>query len=87
MIFVLFETILSIGRLSWIVFVLSIGAKYLNSNNNVLAYSNEAVLPFLYIPSNNNLVRRLVCDTLEHWNSTEVSDNIDSLLFIYHGAL
>ena len=44
--FVLFEIVMSIGRLSWIIFVLNMGAKYLNFNKNVLAYSNEAVLPF-----------------------------------------
>ena len=44
--YVLFETVMSIGRWSWIVFVLSLGAKYLNFKNKVLAYSNEAVLPF-----------------------------------------
>jgi hypothetical protein len=44
--YVLFETVMSIGRWSWIVFVLSLGAKYLNFNHKVLAYSNEAVLPF-----------------------------------------
>jgi len=44
--FVLFEILMSIGRLSWIVFVLSLGAKYLNFNNQALSYGNEAVLPF-----------------------------------------
>ena len=44
--FVIFETIMSLGRLSWIVFVLSLGAKYLNFKNRVLSYANEAVLPF-----------------------------------------
>jgi len=44
--FVLFEAVMSIGRWSWIVFVLSLGAKYLNVNKKVLAYGNEAVLPF-----------------------------------------
>lgn len=44
--YVLFETVMSIGRLSWIVFVLSLGLKYLNFNHKVLAYGNEAVLPF-----------------------------------------
>ncbi len=44
--FVLFETAMSIGRWSWIVFVLSLGAKYLNFKKKVLAYGNEAVLPF-----------------------------------------
>ncbi len=44
--FVLFEIVMSIGRWSWIVFVLSLGAKYLNFNNKALSYCNEAVLPF-----------------------------------------
>jgi len=44
--FVLYQTVWSIGRWSWIVFVLNIGAKYLNSDNRVLACSSEAVLPF-----------------------------------------
>jgi acyltransferase-like protein len=44
--FVLFEIVMSIGRWSWIVFVLSLGAKYLNFNNKALSYSNAAVLPF-----------------------------------------
>ena len=44
--FVLFETVMSIGRLTWIIFVLSMGAKHLNFNKDVLAYGNEAVLPF-----------------------------------------
>ena len=46
LIFVLFQTVYGIGRWSWIVFVLSLGAKYLSFNNKVLAYSSEAVLPF-----------------------------------------
>ena len=47
MIFVLSQTVYGIGRWSWIVFVLSLGAKYLkNVNNKGLAYSSEAVLPF-----------------------------------------
>ena len=44
--FVLFEMVLSIGRWSWIIFILSLGAKYLNFNNKFLGYGNEAVLPF-----------------------------------------
>jgi glucan biosynthesis protein C len=46
LIFVLYQTVYGIGRWSWIVFVLSLGAKYLSFNNKVLAYSSEAVLPF-----------------------------------------
>jgi len=44
--FVLFEAVMGIGRVCWIVFVLSLGAKYLNVNRKVLTYGNEAVLPF-----------------------------------------
>ena len=44
--FVLFETIMAIGRWGWIVFVLSLGANHLNFKHKFLAYSNEAVLPF-----------------------------------------
>ena len=44
--FVLFETIMAIGRWSWMVFVLSLGAKHLNFKHTLLAYGNEAVLPF-----------------------------------------
>ena len=44
--FMLYHTMYGIGRWSWIVFFLSLGAKYLNENKKVLAYSNEAVLPF-----------------------------------------
>jgi hypothetical protein len=44
--FVLFETVWSICRWSWILYFLSLGAKDLNVNNKVLAYSSEAVLPF-----------------------------------------
>jgi len=32
--------------LSWMIFVLSLGAKHLNFKTKVLAYGNEAVLPF-----------------------------------------
>lgn len=46
LIFVLFQIVMSIGRWSWIVFVFSLGAKYLSFDNKVLAYANEAVLPF-----------------------------------------
>lgn len=46
LIFVLFESAMSLGRWSWMVFVLSLGAKYLTFNNKVLVYANEAVLPF-----------------------------------------
>jgi glucan biosynthesis protein C len=44
--YVLFQIIWSTASWSWIVFILSVGAKYLNFNHKVLAYANEAVLPF-----------------------------------------
>jgi glucan biosynthesis protein C len=45
-IYVLFQIVMSIASWSWVVFILSLGARYLNFNNRVLAYGNEAVLPF-----------------------------------------
>ena len=37
---------MSIANWSWVVFILSIGAKYLNIKNKLVTYGNEAVLPF-----------------------------------------
>ncbi len=44
--YVLFYVIWSIVSWSAVVFMLSIAARYLRSNNRMLAYGNEAVLPF-----------------------------------------
>jgi len=44
--YALYETAWSIASWSATVFLLSLGAKYLNFTNRFLAYSNEAVLPF-----------------------------------------
>jgi glucan biosynthesis protein C len=44
--YVLYQIVWSISSWSAVVFLLSTGARYLSSNNKVLAYSNEAVLPF-----------------------------------------
>ena len=44
--YVLFQIIMSIATLSWVVFVLSIGARYLSFKSRILTYGNEAVLPF-----------------------------------------
>jgi peptidoglycan/LPS O-acetylase OafA/YrhL len=44
--YVLYQVIWSISSWSAVVFVLSIGARYLNANHRMLAYANEAVLPF-----------------------------------------
>ena len=46
MMFVLFQIIRSIANWSWVVFILSLGARYLNFNNKVVTYGNDAVLPF-----------------------------------------
>ena len=46
LIFVLAQIVVSITSWSAVVFMLSLGAKYLNFKNRVLAYTNEAVLPF-----------------------------------------
>jgi hypothetical protein len=44
--FVMFQIAFSIANWGWVAFLLSVGAKHLNFNNKVLAYSNEALLPF-----------------------------------------
>ena len=44
--YVLFQILWSVTSWSWIVFILSLGAKFLNFTNRVLSYGNEAVLPF-----------------------------------------
>ena len=45
-VFVLFQIAWTITSWSAVVFVLNIGARYLNKNQKILAYCNEAVLPF-----------------------------------------
>jgi glucan biosynthesis protein C len=44
--YVLFNITMSIASWSWVVFVFSLGAKYLNRSGRMLTYANEAVLPF-----------------------------------------
>ena len=44
--FVLFQIVIGIANWSWVVFILSLGVKYLNFNNKVVNYGNDAVLPF-----------------------------------------
>jgi glucan biosynthesis protein C len=46
--YVCFQLAASLGALSWIVFFLSMAAKYLSHKSRIVAYGNEAVLP-LYI--------------------------------------
>jgi len=44
--FVIFHILWSVGSLSAVLFVLGIGARFLNFNNDKLAYANDTVLPF-----------------------------------------
>ncbi len=44
--FVIFHILWSVASFSAVVFVLSLGAKYLNKSHRALNYANEAVLPF-----------------------------------------
>ncbi len=37
---------MSIAGWSWVAFILSLGAKYLNVKSKLVTYGNEAVLPF-----------------------------------------
>ena len=46
LIYVLYQTVWAIASWSAVVFMLSLGAKYLNFNNKALAYGGEMVLPF-----------------------------------------
>lgn len=46
LVFLIFQILWTITSWSAVVFMLSIGAKYLNSNQKFLDYGNEAVLPF-----------------------------------------
>ncbi len=46
LIYVLYQIVWSIASWSAVVFMLSLGARYLNFNHKILAYGNEAVLPF-----------------------------------------
>ena len=44
--YVIFNTTMSIAGWSWVAFMVSLGAKYLNVKNKLVTYGNEAVLPF-----------------------------------------
>jgi surface polysaccharide O-acyltransferase-like enzyme len=44
--YVMYQIVWSISSWSAVVFMLSLGAKFLTYSNKVLAYANEAVLPF-----------------------------------------
>ncbi len=44
--YLLFQFVMSVQTLCWIVFLVGMSAKYLNFRNKVMEYCNEAVLPF-----------------------------------------
>jgi len=44
--YLLFQFVMSVQTLCWMVFLVGMSAKYLNFRNKVLEYCNEAVLPF-----------------------------------------
>lgn len=44
--YLLFQFVMSVQTLCWIVFFVGMSAKYLNFHNNLLEHCNEAVLPF-----------------------------------------
>ena len=44
--YLLFQLVMSVQTLCWIVFLVGISARYLNFRSKVLDYCNEAVLPF-----------------------------------------
>lgn len=46
LLYVPFQIIMGITRWSWVVFLLSMGARFMNQNTGALTYSTEAVLPF-----------------------------------------
>jgi hypothetical protein len=46
LLYVLFNTAMSIASWSWVAFMLSLGMKYLNVKSKLVTYANEAVLPF-----------------------------------------
>jgi len=47
--FVLFQFVVSVANWSFVVFILSLGVRYLNFTNGVVRYGNEAVLPFYVV--------------------------------------
>lgn len=44
--YVLFQVVMSVANLCWVIFFLSMAAKYLSFNHRMLAYGNAALLPF-----------------------------------------
>ena len=65
--YLLFQFVLSVQTLCWIVFLVGISAKYLNFRSRALEYCNEAVLPF-YILHQTFIL--LVGWYVVQWNTT-----------------
>jgi len=45
----LYQLLRSINTWAWLIFILACGIRWFNVKNNVLRYSNEAVLPFFVL--------------------------------------
>jgi hypothetical protein len=50
--YVIFNATMGIAGWSWVAFMLSLGARYLNVKNKLVTYGNEAVLPFYIFHQN-----------------------------------
>lgn len=61
----LYQLLRSINTWAWLVFILACGMRWLNVKNNVLSYSNEAVLPFFVV---HHPVIVLVAFYVVQWN-------------------
>jgi hypothetical protein len=46
LVYVIFQVLISVARFSWVTFILSVGAKYLNFGGKAVTYGSEAQLPF-----------------------------------------
>ena len=46
LVYVIFQVLISVARFSWVAFILSVGAKYLNFRGKAVTYGSEAQLPF-----------------------------------------
>jgi glucan biosynthesis protein C len=68
--YLLFQLVMSVQTLCWIVVIVGIGAKYLNFRSKPLEYCNEAVLPF-YILHQTFIL--LVGWYVVQWNTTIIT--------------
>ncbi len=87
MIYVLFQILWSITCWSAVVFMLSLGAKYLNFTNRTLAYANEAVLPFYLLHQTVILCIGWFVLPLANGHPAQVPDHCYHFLCIDHGDL